>query len=90
MNDAAAVPAPTALSRWRARIAHAQPAWRDEIEALAAAAIDRAVLVALLARERDAADWRDEAHLRAALRRVRAKTMAALIDRDLTRRADLA
>ena len=82
--------APIGLSRWRARIAHAQPAWHDEIEALAAAAIDRATLAALLARERDATEWRDEAHLRNALRRVRARTMAALIDRDLTRRADLA
>ena len=88
--DPADLPAMSSLSRWRSRLQSAKPRWAAEIAVLANATIDRAVIEALLANERGAPAWRDEVHLRATLRRVRAKTLAALIDRDLARLANLA
>lgn len=76
-------------SRWRQRLARARPEWDDELAALANARVDRAVVEALVAHERRDG-WCDEAHLRAGLRRVRARVLAAVMDRDLARRADLA
>ncbi len=80
--------APDACSRWRTRLAQARPAWAPQIDALASQAIDRPAIVALQLHERGDA-WRDEAHLRAGLRRLRAMVLAGLIDRDLDGRADL-
>ncbi len=76
-------------SRWRMRIANARPAWSLEIEQLASRRIDRNAIDAQLALERSGG-WRDEAHLCSGLRHLRAKALAALIDRDLDGRADLA
>ena len=84
------LPAASEPSRWRSRLARAKPHWSAAIAALASARIDRAALDALGADERAAPAWRDEAHLRATLRHVRTKTLAALMDRDLARLADLA
>ena len=83
------LPAASAPSRWRARVASGHPEWASAIAALAAAPIDLRVIHDVVAGERGAA-WRDEAHLRAGLRRARTRVVAALIDRDLDRRADLA
>ena len=76
-------------SRWRTRLAIARPAWSSDIERLATGRIDRGAIEAQLAGERGDT-WRDEAHLISGLRHLRAKTLAALIDRDLEGRADLA
>ena len=83
-----APPAFDTPSRWRARVASGHPAWIDAIAALAAAPVDARVIDAVIAIERGAA-WRDEAHLRAGLRRARTRIVAALVDRDLDGRADL-
>ncbi len=87
--DAVGPPATRAPSRWRSRLAQARPAWASSIAALGSAAIDRAVIVARLEHRRGDA-WRDEAHLRSGLRHLRSEVLAALIDRDLDGRADLA
>ena len=85
----AAVPETSQSSRWRVRLASARPAWAAEIECLAESYVDRSAIEGRLALERGEA-WRDEAHLCAGLRHLRAITLAALIDRDLDGRADLA
>ena len=71
------------------RLAGARPAWCSDIERFAARRIDRVAIDGQLAEERGDA-WRNEAHLVSGLRHLRAKTLAALIDRDLDGRADLA
>ncbi len=86
--DAPDLPASSAASRWRTRLAAARPAWRDEVAALAASPITRETIVAAMTRERGDA-WRDEAHLNAGLRALRAKVFAASLDRDLARLADV-
>ena len=83
------LPATSAPSRWRGRAAIAHPDWSDAIEALAGQSIDEKAIDAVVAAERGTA-WRDEEHLRRGLRRARTRVVAALIDRDLDRRADLA
>lgn len=75
-------------SRWRTRVAEADPAGEAAIARMAAAPIDRAAIDAVLAEL--GPDWRDDAHLRSGLRKLRKRTFAALIDRDLDGRADLA
>lgn len=70
------------------RLAAARPAWAPELARLGARRIDRGVIDAQLSIERGAA-WRDEGHLFAGLRQLRAKLLAAIIDRDLDGRADL-
>lgn len=85
----ASVPASSRSSRWRVRLANARPTWAAECEGIAASRLDRNAIESRLAIERGEA-WRDEAHLFAGLRNLRAKTLAALIDRDLDGRADLA
>ncbi|MEO8936236.1 MAG: bifunctional [glutamate--ammonia ligase]-adenylyl-L-tyrosine phosphorylase/[glutamate--ammonia-ligase] adenylyltransferase [Burkholderiaceae bacterium] len=76
-------------SRWRNRLAQARPEWAARIAALAALPVARVAISAVLADERGDA-WRDEAHLRTGLRRLRCVVFAALIDRDLDGRADVA
>ncbi|MEO9064139.1 MAG: hypothetical protein ABI277_07425, partial [Burkholderiaceae bacterium] len=76
-------------SRWRNRLAQARPEWAARIAGLAALPVDRAAISVVMAVEREDA-WRDEAHLRTGLRRLRCVVFAALIDRDLDGRADVA
>jgi len=82
MTESPRYPATSAPSRWRVRVANAHPEWNDAIDALAGRPLDRAAIEASLSRERKAG-WTDEAALKSGLRRVRAKVLAALIDRDL-------
>jgi hypothetical protein len=89
MIDPPRYPATSEPSRWRVRVANARPEWAVAIEVLASRALDRGAIEDLLSRER-AGGWADEAALKGGLRRVRAQTLAALIDRDLDGRATFA
>ncbi len=88
------------LSRWCKRIVTAHPDWLPQLQALADQPIDANALQALLQTERAAKSvppiesiaqnaYESSAHLQTVLRRVRAKALYALIDRDLSGRADL-
>ena len=88
MDGPDALPATSAASRWRTRIAQARPEWSRAIRESASALIDHAAIVAMLDPLRGEG-WTDEAHLNRGLRALRARVFAALIDRDLDGRADL-
>ncbi len=83
------VPPTSEPSRWRMRLASARPTWSPAIASLASHRITRDAIEAELAIARGDA-WRDEKHLCTGLRHLRTKTLAAIIDRDLDGRADLA
>lgn len=89
MNDRSDLPPPSTASRWRTRVAQGRPDAAQPIAAMAAAPVDASAITARLAIERGDG-WRDEAGLRAGLRRLRTIVMAAIVDRDLDGRADLA
>ena len=89
MTESPTLPPVRAASRWRSRLAQARPDWAVAIDATAARPVDAATIGALLAAERGDG-WRDEAALNRGLRRVRSIVVAALLDRDVDGRADLA
>lgn len=78
-----------AESRFVRRQLQAHPAWRSGIEAERLAPTSHALLGERLS-QLSAAPWQDEAHLKRVLRNFRNFTLAVLIERDLSGRADLA
>lgn len=76
-------------SPWFARTLNAHPQWAAAIESLAAVPLTRSRLAEHSALLRLGAPYRDEAHLRAVLRDLRNQAFAALMERDLSARADL-
>jgi glutamate-ammonia-ligase adenylyltransferase len=86
------VPEFVALSQsgWFARSLRAHPEWSETLASLAEEALTRPRLDALIGSVRAQSGYRDRAHLRSTLRQVRNLWLGALMERDLSGRADLA
>jgi glutamate-ammonia-ligase adenylyltransferase len=76
-------------SPWFLRTLSAHPQWAETIAELILHPLGREPILALLDRLRGPPSYQDEGQLRRVLRELRNQTLAALMERDLSGRADL-